>query len=178
MRVRIRGVSRNLEYEALSLAEVGKVPQPPYDEVEYELWLRGFKLAKVLYDWISELSEDSIFERYGVAPGDLVNITDTGTWLAYAASKVCEALGMKKHSLKFFILSKRIEAGVEEDLLDLTRVKGIGRVRARALANAGIKTIEQLLKTPKTKLLQLRGFGERIVNQILEEAKKLRGSSF
>jgi len=176
-RVRVGSVRRGLEDEALMLADEGKIPPPPYSEVEYELWLRGFKVAKVLQEWISEVSEDSIYEKYGIAPGDLMNIVETGTWLAYAASKVCQVVNLDKHSRMFMILSKRIEYGVEEDLLDLVRVKGIGRARARTLANAGIRTVKDLLKTPKYKLINLKGFGEKLVEQIIEEAKKLYARS-
>ena len=40
----------------------------------------------------------------------------------------------------------RLKYGIKEELLPLVRLKGIGRVRARRLWNAGLKTILSLKK--------------------------------
>ncbi|MCX6767728.1 MAG: hypothetical protein NTY90_03300, partial [Candidatus Micrarchaeota archaeon] len=41
--------------------------------------------------------------------------------------------------------------GVKEELLELCRIRGVGRVRARRLWNAGIKTAEEFRAAPKEK---------------------------
>ena len=43
-------------------------------------------------------------------------------------------------------LRRRISYGIREELLDLVRVKGIGRVRARILFKHGIKNLDDLDK--------------------------------
>ena len=53
------------------------------------------------------------------------------------------------------ILRKRIKTGVKEELLDLCKMKGIGRHRARKLFDAGIKTSEELKVRPKDEIRKI-----------------------
>ncbi len=173
-RVRITRYS-DLYEEAMTLASSDSIPSIPdgIEEISSDDWLRGYKIARILYEWINEVDEDSIIKNYGIGIGDLLNIVDTATWLIHAASKVCRAMGMDVHARTLEILSIRVENGVKEDAVELVQIKGIGRVRARTLLNAGIKTIEDLINTPRSRLISLHGFGEKIVNEILREAEKL-----
>lgn len=80
---------------------------------------------------------------------------------------------MKEHSKNLEILSMRVEKGVKEDVIELTRIRGIGRVRARILANMGIKTIQDLLNIPEKRLAELPTFGEKTAKMIIEEARRV-----
>lgn len=163
----------DLEDEAVYLASEGVLIEPPLDDVGFEEWLRAYKVARILEAWINEVDEDTIVERFGIGPGDLATIVDTAAWLLNAASVICRIAGVGVHASKLEILAKRVESGVKEDLLNLVRVRGIGRVRARVLANAGIRSIEELVSTPLERLARLPSFGERVAARILEEARKL-----
>ncbi len=173
-RVRVLRYSELLD-EALSLAEMGDIPPPPEEGsgVTSDEWLRAYKIARILYDWINEIDEDTIIKNYGIGLGDLATIVDTATWLTHAAARICRTAGLHTHADALEKLRARIEHGVKEDALDLVRIRGIGRVRARILINAGIRTIEDLLRTPRSKLIALPYFGEKIVEQIIEEAKRI-----
>ena len=163
----------DLEDEAVYLASEGVLIEPPLDDVGFEEWLRAYKVARILEAWINEVDEDTIVERFGIGPGDLATIVDTAAWLLNAASVICRIAGVGVHAGRLEILAKRVESGVKEDLLDLVRVRGIGRVRARVLANAGIRSVEKLISTPLERLARLPSFGERVAARILEEARKL-----
>jgi helicase len=63
-------------------------------------------------------------------------------------------------------LITRIQYGVKKDLLDLTKLKGIGRVRARALAKAGYRKTNELLKVEIGKLSKIPTIGKRIAADI------------
>jgi len=175
-RVRIFRFSQ-LYDEAIALAESREIPPPPdelgIEDISLNSWLRAYKIARILYDWINEVDEDTIIENYGIGLGDLVNMIDTAVWLAYAAAKICKTVNLIQHSQKLEKIYLRIEKGVKEDALDLVKIRGIGRVRARILINAGIKTVEDLLHTPKSKLISLPYFGEHIVEEILNNAKQV-----
>jgi helicase len=80
---------------------------------------------------------------------------------------------MAKHLGK---LSMRIEEGVKEDALELTRVENIGRIRARILIENGIKSINDLAETPLEKLSSLPRFGPRVARSIKEWLRR-RGYS-
>ncbi|RLG88114.1 MAG: DEAD/DEAH box helicase, partial [Thermoprotei archaeon] len=171
-RVRITGY-RGLREEALALAEEGYIPLPDEVDVDFWEWLRGFKIARILESWIEEFDEDYIVTRYNIGPGDLATLIDTASWLVHASSVICGATHMREHSKNLEILSMRVEKGVKEDVIELTRIKGIGRVRARILANMGIKTIQDLLKVPERKLAELPTFGEKVAKTIIEEARRI-----
>lgn len=174
-RVRVLGY-RALELDAISMAREGIIPTCEELGIDFEEWLRAFKIAQVLQGWIEELDEDTIVERFGIGLGDLATLIDTATWLLHASSVVCSVLGLEVHANRLAILTERVEHGVKEDLLELVKVRGIGRVRARILASIGIRTIEDLLKVPRSRLISLPSFGEKVVDMILESARNLAKS--
>lgn len=172
-RVRITGYSR-LEEDALSLSDLGLIPDiNVVKEVNYNDWLRGFKIALILNDWINELDEDSIIRKYDIGLGDLLTITDTSSWIAHAASAICRTAQLKRHGEKFEVLSKRIDVGVKEDVLELTQLKGVGRVRARILLESGFRTLEDLAKADPSRLARLPTFGEKLAYDLIAQAKEL-----
>ena len=71
-------------------------------------------------------------------------------------------------------MRKRIVYGIREELLDLVRVKGIGRVRARILFKHNIKNLDDLAKIPVNKLAEIDKIGLTIANNIKAELKKVR----
>ena len=66
-------------------------------------------------------------------------------------------------------IRKRLYYGIKEELLNLVRLEGIGRIRARLLFNAGIQTISKLKKAPLreiSKVLKSRKLAQKIKDQI------------
>jgi len=167
----------SLEEEALILADQGLLPKPPQDPYEYSLWLEGYVHAKILDAWINEVDEDTITELYGVGPGDIYSAKDTATWIASSLSKIERVLGNASRAEDLEKLSIRLESGVREDALELVKLKGIGRVRARILLNHGIRGLEDLAKTPDHVIENLPGFGPRIVKSIREQLKNMLRAS-
>lgn len=166
-------VVEEYEDEANEMAEKGIISKPPTDYYEYYQWLVSYVHAKMLRDWINEVDEDTIIERYGIGPGDLFSARDTASWISGALSRVTRVLGYDRHNAELEKLSIRLEYGVKEDALELVKLEGIGRVRARTLINKGIRTLEDLAKTPDSVLESLPGFGPRIVRSIREQLREL-----
>jgi len=163
------------EDEALSCADNGEIPKPPSDDYEYELWLTSYVHAKMLYDWINEEVEDKIILKYGVGPGDIYSAKETASWIASALSRVEQVMGYHSRSRELEILGIRLENGVREDAVELVKLNGVGRVRARMLINHGIRTLEDIVKTPSSVLENIPGFGPRLVMSIKEQARRLLG---
>ncbi len=161
-----------LEDEANAALDNGMIPEPLMG-IDYYEWLRAFKIGKILNAWIQEVPEDRILEKYDIGAGDLRNIVETAEWLLYASSRVCEAKGLESHSSKLRVLTTRVKHGIMEDLLDLVRVKGIGRVRARVLYSVGIRRVEELAAADPTRIAALPGFGRKIAESVINEAKNL-----
>jgi len=143
-----------------------ELPSPPEDEVEYEWYLSRLKTALLLEDWINEVREDIIVERYDVGPGDIYSLTQTAEWVAYSLSQVAEVAGFPEHSANLSILSKRIKHGVREELLELVSLRGIGRVRARSLFNHGFKSLYDLVTASERDLARVPGIGPSLARAI------------
>jgi len=144
-------------------------PDEWIDRIEYEIFLSEVKTALVLNAWIEEFSEDEIIERFGVEPGDLYHLTETARWLLYASYELAKLFGYKQYLPKIAELMERVEKGVKAELLPIARLQGIGRVRARILYNAGLRTIEDLRRAPIGKLIDLPLIGPKIAKSIKEQ---------
>ncbi|MEB3851656.1 MAG: helix-hairpin-helix domain-containing protein, partial [Desulfurococcales archaeon] len=143
------------------------------------------KAALVLLDWIEEVPEDRLISKYDVWPGDLYALTDTARWLSAALSAVSEAAGLAGLPGRLRLLSERIRYGVKPELLQLTYIPGVGRVRARRLYEAGFKSIADLAQADPKRLASIPGIGASTVASILDflgrtseaEEYRLRGEA-
>ena len=60
----------------------------------------------------------------------------------------------------------RVEYGCKKELLNLVSLKGIGRIRARAIFKEGFKTINDLRGVPLKRLAKIKTIGEGIAKSI------------
>jgi helicase len=130
---------------------LGSMPSE-FDDNAFEDWLSALKTARLLEDWASELDEDDIAERYGVGPGDIRGKVETADWLLNAAERLAGELDLE-WGPAIREARKRVEYGVEEELLDLAGVRNVGRKRARRLYAAGIDSRADLRKADKSVVL-------------------------
>ncbi|MFA6065540.1 MAG: DEAD/DEAH box helicase [archaeon] len=98
-----------------------------------------FFSSLMLEYWIKEKKEQELFKEFALAPGTLFGKNQIIEWLAYSTIELSKVLNQERHIVATQKLSKRVKYGVKEELLLLVELKGIGRVRARKLFNAGIK---------------------------------------
>lgn len=138
---------------------------PSYYSSDYDWFLKEFKTALMLNDWINERDEDVICSKYSIAPGDVRRIVETAEWLLHALTRILEFHG-NPLAVKTARLEERIKHGVREELVDLVKLKWVGRKRARKLYNAGIKSPEDLIEK---KGIAERLIGKRVVEKILSE---------
>ncbi|GIS43725.1 MAG: hypothetical protein Ct9H90mP16_07950 [Candidatus Poseidoniales archaeon] len=108
------------------------------------------KSAWTLNQWIDESTLREIEGELGVAPGDLRVRVDHADWLINAARQICAnddetdpvLLDADVELIEILdIMRKRIPNGCKEDLLSLISIRGVGRIRARTLANHGYRTL-------------------------------------
>ena len=161
-RLTVRKTDSWVEEEAFRLRK--ELSYYPSDfSVEYDWFLSEVKTALCLKDWIEEKDEDEICAKYGIAPGDLRRIVETAEWLSNAMNRIAEEVGNTSVSG----LTERIKHGVKEELLELVRIRHIGRVRARKLYNAGIRNAEDIVRhREKVASLIGRSIAERVVEGI------------
>lgn len=130
---------------------------PDVWDVEYEDFLSSFKTALMLKEWIDESGEDKILDAFGVTPGELYNKLNNADWMLYAASELALLLNIKEIANNINKVRLQVKYGVREELLKLVALRGIGRVRARRLYKAGIKTAKDIKTTDEETLAKILG---------------------
>ncbi|MCI4333846.1 MAG: DEAD/DEAH box helicase [Thermoplasmata archaeon] len=111
--------------------------------LDLDLFLATLKTASVLEAWVSETPLVELTERFGIGAGDVRAKVEDADWLLFGASRL--AIRFQRRATRSIDeLSLRVRYGVNEELLDLVRLKGIGRVRGRALFRAGFADREAL----------------------------------
>ena len=144
-------------------------PLPDPEEEAYDEYLDAVRISLVLEAWINEVSEPEIYERFGVQPGDLAGLREKASWIAYAASQIAKVAGFRQFVKPFSVLSERIRHGVRDELLPLVRLRGVGRVRARALYQAGYTSLEKLREASDEELMRIPGIGPSTIKMIKEQ---------
>jgi helicase len=145
------------------------VPDASEDPEGYELFLESVKTAIVMRAWIDEVSEAEIYERMMVEPGDLAVLRERCGWMAYSASQLMAVEGNMLLKNAFEVLSERLAHGVRPELLQLTSLEGVGRVRARNLYNAGYRTLEDLRRASVEELAMVHTIGPKTAELIKKQ---------
>ncbi|MGM0509555.1 MAG: helicase-related protein, partial [Thermoplasmatota archaeon] len=133
----------------------------PKDPSDLEYFLSALKTASMLKDWMDEVSEDDIAQKYNIGPGDIRNKVETAEWLLHSASEVAKLYNNQKSKI-LRDMTERIKYGIKKELLPLTKLEQIGRVRARTLYEAGYDTPEKFKNASEEELKELEGIGETI----------------
>jgi helicase len=146
--------------------EFAKVPSP-FNITEYEWFLGEVKTSLLLLDWIREKSENEICLKFGTGEGDIHTIADIAEWIMHVTTQLARLLNLKG-SKEAAELEKRIHYGAGPELMELLDIKGIGRVRARRLYEAGLRSTADLAGAAPEKLAALMGpkIAEKIFKQI------------
>jgi helicase len=140
------------------------------DPVAFEEFLGELKAAQVMSDWIDERTEDQILETRKVEPGDLLRLVQGSEWLILATQELGRLFGHKDLLAPLEMLKVRLAKGVRPELVKLTTLEGVGRVRARMLYDAGLKTIEDIKERSLEQLMGIRTIGPSLAKKIKEQA--------
>ncbi len=139
-----------------------------FEEDNYDFLLREAKTTAMLMDWIGEVREEQISDRYHIGPGDIRRSAETAEWLMHSLSELSKHLDLGI-TFKAEQLSQRIHYGASQDLLALLNLKGVGRVRARKLYLSGITSIELLKAADPATVAGL--LGPKIAEKIFAQLK-------
>lgn len=161
---------RKKDYEEVSL-----VIQEGRDELLHEI--SEYDCSRSLWalsEWIRETSDRVLGDRIGVEPGDMHRIVEVSEWLAYSLYEVAKILRREDFLPELYNLRVRIRYGVNEELLPLVALEGIGRVRARALYAAGLTDVSKVANAPLTKLAAISKIGPSVAKKLKEKLEKRR----
>ena len=142
------------------------VPGEWGDPSEFEWFLSEVKMAYLLERWVNEASEDEIISQFGVGSGDILRFVETADWLLYAAYEIAKLLGLKGELPYIGRLRRRIRYGVREELLELVGLAGVGRIRARRLYNAGLRSLRDVASVRVEELARIPSIGRELAKKI------------
>lgn len=152
-------------------------PPNPW-EMDFEEYLRSVKTAWLFTEWMDEMGEDRILEKFGARPGELRYRLNNADWLLYAAQELGLLLKLRNVIRDIRKVRLRVKYGVREELLPLVRLKGIGRVRSRKLFSGGIRRLSDLRKVPESSLARMIGpkIAKDLKEQLNETGKQVQKS--
>ena len=179
----LRGTDSWVEEKAECMKQSLLLDVPSTSSDEYEWFLSDLKTAFLLEDWIEETPYDALVLKYNIWPGDVHTIVEMAEWLLHATREFARMYNFSCVSDVNDLLI-RVQNGCKEELLNLVTLKGIGRVRARALYREGFKTVNDLRTVPMERLAKIKGIGTAVAKNIKQQIgesglrgnKQLRGS--
>lgn len=154
-------------------AQASELLVQPEDE---DFLLAEVKTASLLEAWIDETPEDDLTRRLNVGPGDVRRLVQSAEWLLYAMHELGRLFN-KQRMPALARLLPRLRYGVKEELLDLVSLRGVGRVRARALFARGLRTKEDLREVDPRRLATIPTIGTALAQSILEQLGRRTGPS-
>ena len=136
---------------------------------QYDVLLGNFRTVLALIAWINENSEQTILDKYSIEPGDLHRMVDNADWLLYSFSELSRLFMRNDLALESSELRERVKYGIRSELIPLTRLDGVGRVRARMLFSAGYTDMDKLSQAPIEKLAAVPKIGPAVATQIKKQ---------
>jgi len=161
---------RNKDYESASLLIENNSSELLEPISEYDC----SRSLLALQAWITESSELSLSDSFSIESGDMHRMAEMANWLSYCLREISKHVDRADLLEELDDFRKRIVYGIREELLDLVRVKGIGRVRARILYKHKIKNLDDLAKIPVNKLAEIDKIGSTIADNIKSELRNVR----
>ena len=158
---------RKKDFEELSLLIQCHSNELFYPITEYDC----SRSLLALNEWIDESSDRMISNKVGVEPGDMHRMVENGGWLTYSLYEVAKLLKREDLLTEIHSLRSRIKYGVREELIPIVALEGIGRVRARALYDAGLTDIRKLAKVSGSKLAAISKIGPTVAAKLKEQLK-------
>ena len=135
---------------------------------DYDFFLAEVKTASLLGDWIMERTEEEVTKKFGIGPGDVRRMTDQAEWLLYSMAELGKIFNKKKVR-GLTRLTIQVQYGVKEELIELISLRGVGRVRGRALFQRGYKTLRDLQKANPNDLARIPTIGPTLAVKIKEQ---------
>ena len=139
---------------------------------DYDRVLQDMRSVMALHGWIDEWREEQLLSRLGVEPGDMHRAVDNADWLLHSLGELAKLFRMPEMVRQAENLRMRVASGVSEELVELTTLQGVGRVRARALYTAGFRTLEDIKEAPADRLALVDKVGAAVAKKIKEQVSK------
>ena len=124
---------------------------------EWVGFIDSVKTGAMLKEWIEEASEKELQDKYKVTPGELKVKLDNAEWLLFSVEEFSRLCG--KEDLCSFIgkLRCRLKNGIKGELVELVKIKGVGRVKSRKMFDSGLRSLKDIYGCDPLVLAKLVG---------------------
>ncbi|MGC8645092.1 MAG: DEAD/DEAH box helicase [Thermoplasmata archaeon] len=164
------GICSTPDMPPLYVTEREELSFPGIINLPFRVTPESAKVASILSDWIDEVPEDEIVERHHIWPADLRSRVEIAEWLSHSLYEISRVLNKSRTDLR--VLNYRIANGVLQDIVPLTFLPGVGRVRARRLRMNGFD-LERLARSSPEEIERIQGFGSKLAESVVRSAKSL-----
>ncbi|MAG39301.1 hypothetical protein CMO90_04415 [Candidatus Woesearchaeota archaeon] len=147
----------NVQNKLLEFKDYLLSKEPSEFDDSYDAFLNSVKTSFFFNDWIEETNEEVLLEEYNIRPGETRAKLAIADWLLYSSQELARMLSFQPLIKNLSKLRFRLKYGVKEELLQLLKLKKIGRVRARKMFSNKLKTLTDVKKADITTLAQLIG---------------------
>ncbi len=127
-----------------------------------------------MHAWINESSEIFLSDNLGIESGDMHRMVENADWLVHSLYKLAKLETRDDLLDELNILRQRISYGIKEELVELVKIRGIGRVRSRILYKNGIQNLHDLSEIPAKKLANIDKIGPTLAENIKIQLQKVR----
>ena len=164
----LRGSDSWVEEKVDQVKQMLLLDVPEVSSDAYEWFLSDLKTAFLFQDWIEEKPYDSLVVQYNIWPGDIHTLVERAEWLLHATREFARMYNFSCVS-DLTNLLLRVHHGCKEELLNLISLKGVGRIRARALYNEGFHTVNDLRSVPLERLAKIKTIGKAVATNIKQQ---------
>ena len=135
--------------------------------------MQAAKISMIMIDWINETPIREMEEKFNIGYGDVQSRSSTLEWLLYSMARL-SSLYKPEVQRSLDNLALRVREGVKEEIIMLTTIPGIGRVRARRLYRSGFQTVESVADADEKKLSSIFGFSEKLSRDVILNARRIK----
>ncbi|HSD05285.1 MAG TPA: DEAD/DEAH box helicase [Nitrosopumilaceae archaeon] len=160
---------RNKDYETIGTLLENHVSELIESISEYDC----SRSLLAMHAWINESSEIFLSDNLGIESGDMHRMVENGDWLVYSLYELAKLEKRDELLDELNTLRQRISYGIKEELIELVKIRGIGRIRSRALYKNGIKSLEDLSKIPIKELAKIDKIGVSVAENIKTQLQKV-----
>ena len=141
--------------------------EPNMYDIYYDDYLKSIKTALFFNDWINEIDEETLMEKYNIRPGEIRSKLEMADWLIYSSQEIIKIIGKIDILTQLMKLRARLKYGIKQELLPLIKFKNIGRVRARLLYRNNIRNVKDVKNVSYEKLSKI--IGKNIAKSMKEQ---------
>ena len=160
---------RNKDYETIGTLLENHASELIEHISEYEC----SRSLLAMHAWINESSEIFLSDHLGIESGDMHRMAETADWLVHSLYELAKLESRADLLDDLSVLRQRISYGIKEELIELVKIRGIGRVRSRVLYKHGIKNLQDLSKIPIKDLAKIDKIGSSLAESIKTQLQKV-----